>query len=1170
MNNIKLFLLILSAAFVAQSAEVGIPIQLKLKSPGGTYPTESGVNFKVYVLSPSTGCILREEDFSSQNVTEGAVSLALGTGTLGSNDPGLTLVQVYNNTIAKTGLVCVDANNNAVSTGQTYTPAAGDKRVIRVSTVLMSDNIIVNFNMRSVPYAVQADAVGGITASELLVRNTSSQLNQTNLNNLLLDATRLSNLINFASSGSVATAVSFSGSLSGDVSGGQSSTSVDKIKGVPVSSSAPTSGQVLQFNGTQYVPANMPSATVTSVAGRTGAVTLSNSDISGLGTAAVLNAGSSSGNLVQLDGSGKIPSAFLPAVSGTVANLDGDVSGTTAASVVVAVGGKTSSEVANAVNDVQGASSANTASTIVKRDGSGNFSSNIISSSSNSTLNLYLFDAGNSIRLRAPSGLSSNLILNLPGSNGSGGQFLQTDGSGNLSWASVSSSGGTVTSVTASSPLSSSGGNNPDISISVGTTAGTVAAGDDARITGALQASDYNTDVAGAASCSNVQTPYWDSIGDTWGCLNISFPADAVTSVAGRTGAVTLTSSDISGLGSAASQNVGTAAGNVVQLDGSAKIPSSLLPTGLVNSVTASGPLSSSGGANPNITLAQASNSAAGYLSSADWSTFNGKQNALGFTPLNTSNNLSDLSSSATARVNLGLGTAAALDAGTSPNNLVQLDAGSKIPVSTLPNSVVTNATALAGDVSGTISANSVVSVGGKTSSQIAASVNDTAVATSSNTASTIVKRDASGNVAVSAITSSSLSAANVAASNTTTANVFLTSGSNSINLKAPAGLSSNLTLNLPGNNGSAGQVLLTDGAGNLSWANVSAAGGTVSSVTASAPLSSSGGTNPNITLTQASASTAGYLSSADWSTFNGKQAALGFTPVDVSAYNADLAPAASCTTSQTSYWNTVSDTWACQAITFPVTSVAGRTGAVTLVSSDISGLGTAAVLNAGASASNVVQLDGTARIPASTLPTVAVTTSTALSGDVTGTVSTVSVDRIKGVSVNGTTPVTGQALVYNGSQWVPAYGVPRFSRATADQATSSTSVVNATNMSFSVVSGNVYRYKFQILYTSTATNMGLKLGLTYPTVTAASAVANIASGTDSTGAYYQGVINSSGDVVSALNTAAAAPLVVISTVEGILVPTANGTVQLTFGSESTTATLTIKAGSFVEYSVVP
>ena len=46
---------------------------------------------------------------------------------------------------------------------------------------------------------------------------------------------------------------------------------------------------------------------------------------------------------------------------------------------------------------------------------------------------------------------------------------------------------------------------------------------------------------------------------------------------------------------------------------------------------------------------------------------------------------------------------------------------------------------------------------------------------------------------------------------------------------------------------------------------------GTVTAVTASAPLASSGGSTPNITITQASGSSDGYLSSANWTTFNNK-----------------------------------------------------------------------------------------------------------------------------------------------------------------------------------------------------------------------------------------------------------------------------------------------------------
>jgi len=50
--------------------------------------------------------------------------------------------------------------------------------------------------------------------------------------------------------------------------------------------------------------------------------------------------------------------------------------------------------------------------------------------------------------------------------------------------------------------------------------------------------------------------------------------------------------------------------------------------TGFVTAVTASGPLSSSGGTAPNISIQQANTSQDGYLSSTDWNTFNNKQAA--------------------------------------------------------------------------------------------------------------------------------------------------------------------------------------------------------------------------------------------------------------------------------------------------------------------------------------------------------------------------------------------------------------------------------------------------------------------------------------------------------------------------------------------------------------
>ena len=77
---------------------------------------------------------------------------------------------------------------------------------------------------------------------------------------------------------------------------------------------------------------------------------------------------------------------------------------------------------------------------------------------------------------------------------------------------------------------------------------------------------------------------------------------------------------------------------------------------------------------------------------------------------------------------------------------------------------------------------------------------------------------------------------------------------------------------------------------------NPAASGGTVLSVTGTAPVASSGGTNPVISMAQANGSTSGYLASADWTTFNGKQNALGFTPAHSGA-NSDITSLSGLTT---------------------------------------------------------------------------------------------------------------------------------------------------------------------------------------------------------------------------------------------------------------------------------
>ena len=92
------------------------------------------------------------------------------------------------------------------------------------------------------------------------------------------------------------------------------------------------------------------------------------------------------------------------------------------------------------------------------------------------------------------------------------------------------------------------------------------------------------------------------------------------------------------------------------------------------------------------------------------------------------------------------------------------------------------------------------------------------------------------------------------------------------INVTGAIGLNTNITGTT--NFGTAGQVLTSGGStATPTWTTPTT--GTVTSVTGTAPVVSSGGATPAISMAAATTSVNGYLTSTDWTTFNGKQAAL-------------------------------------------------------------------------------------------------------------------------------------------------------------------------------------------------------------------------------------------------------------------------------------------------------
>ncbi|MCX6107338.1 MAG: hypothetical protein NTY08_16045 [Proteobacteria bacterium] len=320
--------------------------------------------------------------------------------------------------------------------------------------------------------------------------------------------------------------------------------------------------------------------------------------------------------------------------------------------------------------------------------------------------------------------------------------------------------------------------------------------------------------------------------------------------------------------------------GQVLSTNGSGTLSWVSAAVGSVTNVTGTAPLSvATGTSTPVISMSQANGTTDGYLSSADWTTFNNKQAA--------GNYITAVTGDVTAT---GPGSAAATLAtvaipGTSTK--VTYDVKGRVTLGTslaaadippLSAAIITSGTLAAANGGTGVSSTATFPASGVvvTRDEAETLTNKTLSAAVISGASSI-----SGSTAINTTGTVNSGAQTVAGNITilgsgTTGNKLVLNdkgSTNSVALKAPDNLGSSLTLELPGSNGSSGQVLSTNGSGTLSW--LSAAVGSVTNVTGTAPISVATGTStPVISMSQANGTTNGYLGSADWTTFNSKQAA--------------------------------------------------------------------------------------------------------------------------------------------------------------------------------------------------------------------------------------------------------------------------------------------------------
>ena len=137
----------------------------------------------------------------------------------------------------------------------------------------------------------------------------------------------------------------------------------------------------------------------------------------------------------------------------------------------------------------------------------------------------------------------------------------------------------------------------------------------------------------------------------------------------------------------------------------------------------------------------------------------------------------------------------------------------------------------------------------------------------------------------------------------------------------------------------------------------------------------------------------------------------------------------------------------------------------------------------------------------------------------------------------------------------------PSTCKKTADQTFNSATLANVTGLSFAVTSGVYYHFRFLLLVRSNTATVGVKFSCTVPAFTTFGATGRGIIAADGVGAEFQGAVTTSGDAivptaVPAINTD------YVSVLEGVLLPSANGTLQVQAATETGTTIVTVRQGS--------
>jgi len=433
----------LTEAAVAQTHK-GLSFQGVIKLPNNEYPTASGVTVQAKILSPNN-CILRAEEFQSVNISNGYINLVIGSGTVTSEDPGLNLKQAMDNSaiIANGpskpgGLVCLDSNGNVTGTTAFDPAGTSGARKFRVELAVSSMPVKADFNMRAVAYAVNAESLNGKTENDLLNINSAKSLTQAHAESIFERFTKLDALLNNSNPAATSLGVNITGTAATatTVAGGINSL---------LPAQATNAGKYLKTDGTNVtwetaagssgltqVGIDLPTSVFTNGADIT---------VNGKVSATFISQNAKTFFAGPTSGTG-VPS-FRALTTADVGSFDTDVDTRADARITAAK---------NVANGIAGLD-ANTKIPLTLLPNDAVFGTSVKTGTVKLT-----GPSSSEIQLAAPTAGVTSYNIALPPAAGTAGQVLKigsvsgTDLS--LAWDTVTSSGGTVTSVGLSLPSS--------------------------------------------------------------------------------------------------------------------------------------------------------------------------------------------------------------------------------------------------------------------------------------------------------------------------------------------------------------------------------------------------------------------------------------------------------------------------------------------------------------------------------------------------------------------------------------------------------------------------------------------------------------------------------------------------------------------------------------------